>query len=347
MKALTMLKPYCAEYVSTPKPEAKGRLLTIKVERAGICATDFSIFTGESSFVRDGQIVYPVRFGHEWAGVVTEVGEDVEGFKPGDRVYTDNGVACGVCSECQKGRYDKCAYTKSVGTVNCWDGCFAEYMSMPVYHTYHLPDSVSFEEAALIEPLSISYDAFHDYTVTPDTTVVVIGTGAIGMGAVWLAKYFGAARVVLIGRTSAKLEVAKQIGADILINNTQVDAVEEVRRLTDGLGADLVIETSGSEAALAQAVYMTATDGRVSSLSFYEKNLTDFPMDQVVLNKIRLVGGAGRFGNPQKVCEIMEKNPIKVTPIISHRIPFDGMKEFLENMEKYQKSKIKVMVEFD
>ena len=346
MKALTVLKPHVAEYQEVPKPAAVGRFMTVKVERAGICATDFSIFSGDCSFVRSGEIVYPVRFGHEWSGTVVECGDEVRGFKPGDRIYSDSGISCGKCPDCLAGHYDKCRFIRSVGTINCWDGCFAEYISIPDYNAYHIPDSVSFDEATLIEPSAISYDAFRNIELNEDSTVVVIGTGAIRMSAVWLAKYLGAGRVVVVGRTPSKLEIGKKIGADIAVNSTEVDPVKTIKDLTDGQGAELVIETSGSDKALYQGIYMTRNDCRICALSFYEHDLDGVPVDHLVLNKISLVGGAGRFGNPQKVCEIFEKNPVKLTPIITHRIKFDEMKDFLENSAKYAKSKIKVMVEF-
>lgn len=346
MKALTVLKPQVAEYQEVPKPAAVGRFMTVKVERAGICATDFSIFSGDCSFVRSGEIVYPVRFGHEWSGTVVECGDEVRGFRPGDRIYSDSGISCGKCPDCLAGHYDKCRFTRSVGTINCWDGCFSEYISIPDYNAYHIPDSVSFDEATLIEPSAISYDAFRNVELNEASTVVVIGTGAIGMSAVWLAKYLGAGRVVVVGRTPSKLEIGRKIGADIAVNSTVTDPVKAIKDLTDGQGAELVIETSGSDKALYQGIYMTRNDCRICSLSFYEHDLDGVPVDHLVLNKISLVGGAGRFGNPQKVCGIFEKNPVKLTPIITHRIKFDEMKDFLESSAKYAKSKIKVMVEF-
>ena len=130
MKALTVYGPYDARYEDVPTPEAKGRYMTVKVEAAGLCATDISIWTGKSSFITDGLIKYPCRFGHEWSGTVVAVGEDVKGFKVGDRVYSDSGIACGECPDCLAGHYEKCQHSRSVGTVNCWPGCFAEYMSI-------------------------------------------------------------------------------------------------------------------------------------------------------------------------------------------------------------------------
>lgn len=347
MKVLTVLGPMNAEYSNVPAPAPKGDMIKIKVMRTGICATDFAIFTGDCSFVRSGEIVYPVRFGHEFSGIVTEVGENVKDFKPGDRVYTDNGVSCGTCDACRDGRYGVCLNSRSVGTVNCWEGCFAEYMYMPERHTYHIPDGLSYEQAALIEPTSISLDAFTGVERKPGDVAVVIGTGAIGMASAWLAKYFGYEKVIVVGRSAPKLDVARKIGADDVISSREVDPVEAVMAVTNGKGADLVIETSGDRSALVQGINFTAKFGHISALSFYEYELNGMPIDRIVLNRITLRGGAGCFGYPQKVAKIMTEHKIDLTPIITHMVKFDDCLDFFKNEEKYHGAKVKAMVVFD
>ena len=349
MKAITVFGPNNAKYVDVAMPELRDDSVLIRVKNTGLCATDVGIYTGKCSFVETGEITYPCRFGHEFSGVVEKVGKNVTKFKVGDKVITDSGVSCGECDTCKKGDYENCPHIKSVGTVNCWDGCYAEYVLMPEYNTYKMPDNLSYEEGALIEPLCISHDAFHNYQMPKDATVVVIGTGATGMGAVWLAKYFGAKKVIAIGRTDSKLEIAKQIGADEVINSKREDAVEALKKLTDGKGADLVIESSGSQAAFLQSLDMVKRDGRLSIISFYERNIDNVPVDKIALSRIQLVGAAGRFGTPAKVAEIMKNNPISIKPIITHRVKFEDTLAVFENMENSQiaKDKIKVMVEFD
>ncbi|MBQ2826445.1 MAG: alcohol dehydrogenase catalytic domain-containing protein [Clostridia bacterium] len=347
MKVLTVLGPMNAEYSNVPAPAPEGDMIKIKVMRTGICATDFAIFTGDCSFVRSGEIVYPVRFGHEFSGIVTEVGENVKNFKVGDRVYTDNGVSCGKCADCLDGRYGDCRNSRSVGTVNCWEGCYAEYMYMPERHVYPIPDSLSYEQAALIEPTSISLDAFTDVEVNPGDTAVIIGTGAIGMASAWLAKYFGFDKVVLVGRSPDKLDIALKIGADEVINSRETDPVKAVFDLTGGCGAQLVVETSGDRSALISGINFTAKKGRVSALSFYEHDLDGMPIDRIVLNRITLRGGAGCFGYPQKVAKIMTEHKIDLTPIITNRIKFDDTLDFFKNEEKYHSGKVKAMVVFD
>ena len=275
------------------------------------------------------------------------MGEDVKHFKPGDRVFSDSGISCGECDECKKENYGKCKNCRSVGTINAWDGCFAEYMLIPEFNAYHLPENVSLEEAALIEPAAISLDAFSGFEVTSDMTIAVIGIGAIGMSAIWLAKYFGAKKVIAIGRNDNKLAVAAKIGADVVINNTKTACEEAVLEETDGKGADLVIETSGSETALVSAIKMTRAHGRISIVSFYEKDINGIPMDSVVINCITVKGAAGSYGNPPRVAEIMANYKTKLTPIITHKVSFDKCLDVFENKGDFTKDRVKVLIDFD
>ncbi len=348
MRAVTVYGPQDARVEHVKKPEATGDMIVAKVLCTGVCATDLSIFTGDSSFIRSGEIVYPCRFGHEWAGVVEAVGPDVKGFKPGDRVYADNFVSCGVCPACLAGDYMACSGgLRSVGTVNCWEGCYAEYMQMPERHVYHLPDELSMDEGALIEPGSIAYDAFKGVTLTDADTAVVFGTGAIGMIAVWLCKYYGAGRVILVGQTDEKLEVGRQIGADETVNGKRENVVERIKEMTGGKGASFLVEASGAESALKQALASAARYARISLAGFYEKNINDLPVDPLVLGCLTLVGAAGCYGNATAFCEIMCKHPVKLTPIVSHHIPFADVLDIFENEEKYHAKRIKAMITFD
>lgn len=347
MKALIAEGPHNAVFKDVKLRPIEDNELVIKVVRAGICATDNAIYTGDCMFVRDGSIVYPVRFGHEWSGVVEKVGKDVKDFKPGDRVICDNGVSCGKCDACKEGKYADCPNVKSVGTVNCWDGCFAQYMIMPEYHVYHISDSMSFDVAALIEPISIAYEAFKRTKLDKNSTVVVTGTGAIGMGAVALAGYYGAGQIICVGRKEAKLAVAKELGATHIINNTQCSMPEEVKKLTGGLGADLLIETSGAQACLWDCIFAAKKRGTVEVLAFYEKLLSDMPIDHMAFESIDLHGCAGCYGNAEAVKNILDKNDLGVEKMITHRVKFDDCLEFFENNDKYRNEKIKVMIDFD
>ena len=145
MKAFVIQEPGRVEMIETEKPVPSPDEAVIKVAYAGVCATDLAILSGDMSLVRNGSIRYPVRFGHEWSGVIESVGADVTDFKPGDRVISESGVTCGKCEFCREKQWSKCQNTWSLGTINCWDGSFAEYMHMPVRHLHKIPDSISLQ----------------------------------------------------------------------------------------------------------------------------------------------------------------------------------------------------------
>ena len=238
-----------------------------------------------------------------------------------------------------------CREIRSVGTVHCWDGCYAEYMVMPERHVYHLPDTISMDEGALFEPGSIAYDAFRGMTLTKQDTVAVFGTGAIGMISVWIAKYIGAGQVILVGRTDEKLKTGKLLGADYLVNSRREDAVSRIQALTDGEGIGYAVETSGNPTALCQCILATKRYARISVVGFYEDNI-NIPMDNMVLGCKTLTGAAGRYGNMPAFCRMMQENPVKLTPVITHHVPFGRCLDVFENEKNYHNTKIKVMIDF-
>ena len=345
MKALVVNNVKDAEIKEVDKPIAEGDFIVIKVKRIGFCATDMSIFNGSSSFVKDGQIKYPVRIGHEWSGIVESVGENVKNFKPGDRVFSDCAVTCGKCEACLRGDKMGCVAPRSLGTVETWDGCYAEYMCIPERNLHHLDDEVSFDEGAMIEPLSISYDAFTNYQMSKTDTVVVFGTGAIGYGAIWLAGYFGAKNIVAVGRNDNKLAKAKEIGATMYVNTNVSDVKAEVMKLTNGKGADLVIEATGTEKGLIDSLEVVKKFGRVSILSFYDKLLTNVPLDQAVLKCVTIRGGAGNYDHPKKIHDIIKKYKMKISPMITHHVKFDDVLDCFYHPEKYASEKIKIIID--
>lgn len=346
MRAYVAVSPGVAEFREIVMPRPDEDEILIRVKRAGICGTDLAIFSGDCSFVRDGSITYPVRFGHEWSGVVEAVGTKVRGFAPGDRVIADNAVACGKCEYCRAGNYDECRSIRSVGTVQCYDGCFADYMLMPERHVFHLPDPISFDTAALLEPLSVALQAFTSAQDGQGKFAGIVGTGAIGLSSLCLARHFGY-RTAVIGRKKKKLAVAQEMGADYVINNTLEDASARIRELTGGKGADLMIETSGSQEGLLQAIYATAKSGTISVVGFFEKPIDGIPLDHIVFNDLVLRGAAGKFGSVAKVRDILEKDPMPLEKMITHRVKFADCAEQFAHADEYKAERIKTMIEFD
>ncbi len=344
MRALIAQDIQKIELTEVEKPTPKPDEVLVKVHYAGICGTDFAIYSGDTDFVRDGHIKYPVRFGHEWSGVVCEVGDDVTEFSVGDHVVSDSGVSCNVCEYCQEKKYDHCLNIKSVGTINCHDGAFADYMLMPQRHLFKLPKSISLKNAAMIEPSSIAYAGFIPEVVRESKSVLIIGTGSIAIAAIPLAKALGIKKVMLSGRNDFKLDVAKKMGADVVIDCKSRSVGDAVREHTDGIGADLVIECSGNISTIDDAVDAVRPGGFISLIGFYERLLNNFKIDNFVMKAATIKGVMGKLGSPRDVIALMDRHDIDLTPLITRECTLEQAADIIAEKDGVDTRRIKVMI---
>ncbi len=310
-------------FADMPVPKASEDMVLVKVCYCGICGTDQDLFSSECSFVENGQMTYPARLGHEWSGIVEEVGSNVTEFKKGDRVVGDNAITCGKCAECKAGNFVGCKHAFNVGTINpAYDGAFAEYFIIPKRHLHKIPDNLSLKEASLTEPLSVAYGGIKRMNITKDSVIVIIGTGCIGMSAVVLLKALGAEKVIMIGRNSEKLKAAAKLGAEI-INSKTSDPEAEIKKITDGKGADYVLECSGAEGTFKQAIEMAAFRGTVALIGFYDSKETDVNIDNIVSKALNMFGVMGTTGDMNGALEILNGHSFDLLPIITEELAFD------------------------
>ena len=309
--------------VNIPVPEVTEDTVLVKVCYCGICGTDQDLFSSQCSFVENGEVTYPVRLGHEWSGIVESVGSGVTEFKKGDKVVGDNAVTCGICEACQKGDYPNCHHMLNVGTIDpVYDGAFSEYYIIPKHHLHKIPDGISLKAASLAEPLSVAYGGIKRMNITEDSVVAVIGTGCIGMSAVVLAKCLGAKRVIMIGRSPEKLEVAKKLGAEI-INIKECNVVDTINNITDGKGADFVLECSGAIGTYKQAIEIASFWGTVALIGFYDNKENDVNIDSIVSKALTMFGVMGEMDNMTGALAVLEKYKPDLTPIITDELAFD------------------------
>ena len=309
--------------VDMPIPEVADDMVLVKICYCGICGTDQDLYSSECSFAENGEVTYPVRLGHEWSGVVEAVGKNVTGFKKGDPVVGDNAVACGTCEACKMGAYDRCSHMLNVGTIDpVYDGAFAEYYIIPHYHLHKIPEGISLKAASLAEPLSVAYGGIKKMNITDKSTVVVIGTGCIGMAAVVLAKCLGAKNVIMVGRNPKKLEVAERLGARS-VNIRQQDPIAFVKELTGGNGAEFVVECSGMPGTFEQALDMVAFRGTISLIGFYENREDGVDVSSMVSKALQIYGVMGEFDNMTGALAILEKYQPDILPIITDELPFE------------------------
>lgn len=348
MKRLIAQEPGIAVYVEEPDYIAKGNEVVAKVRANGICATDLAILSGEASFMNDGSTSYPVPFGHEWAGEVVAVGEDVKNIKVGDRIISDSGVACGKCDACLAGDYNACLHKRSLGTINAWPGSYAEYVMFPEHHVHKFPDNITYEQASLIEPAAIALGGIRKSHITPDTSVLVVGTGAIGMCAVGLLHHMGVKKVLLCGRTDYKLEIGKQIGATAVCNTKNQSITDFVKEQCGDTGVNVAIECSGNLNALNELVYVLSAKGTLSIASFFEKPLNGFDIDAFIMKQCEMQAVMGDNVSTQMAMKMVAEEGLDLRPIITRRIKFEEAKDLMTDMLKPgSKADIKVMINWE
>ena len=303
----------------------------IKVAAAGVCGTDLHIWHDTYPYWP------PVILGHEFAGEVVGVGAAVKSYKAGDRVVAEpHAKACGVCDLCRRGIVQLCTFKRSPG----WgiDGGFAEYVTMPEMLLHRVPDAIGDDIAALAEPMAI---AVHQVTersrVECQDFVVVSGAGPIGILCAFVAKACGAGTVAVTGVDAceyARFPAAKALGADVVINVQKRDALETVMDMTNGKGADLVIETSGAPGAIAQIVPMTKICGRVCVIGIPNQEHTPVPWKMAVHRSLDVAFCmSSGYSAWDKALALMARAKADLSRVITHREPLDNWESLFAELE--------------
>jgi len=289
-----------------------------------------------------------VRLGHEWSGTVVETGEGCWKFKVGDRVISDTGYSCGECEMCRKGEYQSCLNGRAIGTTGeCWPGGFAEYMMVPERIAYKVPENVGLDVAALIEPTSIGYYGLERAGFDATSTLLIVGTGPISLGGMAVAKAMGIGKTIVAGRKDAKLEVAKKLGADIVVNMTKEDLREVVMRETDGRGCEIVMDSTGAPSLINDVMELVRGSGKLVIPAFYEQELNHVMLDRIIARNCMIIGAAGTPNIGPKVLTLLSSGKLDLSPMITDRFPFSQVEEAFAAVTARNESRVKVMVDFE
>ena len=325
-----------------PTPIAGVGEVVVRMKACGICQTDFCAYTGRRMNWRKGMIV-----GHEMSGVIDTLGEGVQGFKVGDPVIISPAVACGQCSYCKRGLQHYCPNGWSIGGEgfeNVWDGGFAEYVKAPVQALYHKPENISFEAAALTEPLAGSYKgmiAYSQMSLVED--VVIIGAGGMGLLLTQVARAAGAGRLVVIDLVDFKLDVAKQCGATHAINATKIDNPKKAVYDILPEGPDLVFESAGVLEAASLTFELCRRGTRINMFGVIVPGTIPVSPADIHFTEIRM--DASFSVTPAvllKSIRLMETGLCDPEKIISHKIPLTDIHEALRIMETPERVKVVV-----
>ncbi len=338
MRALMKQRPGPGmELVAAPIPKIGPTDVLIRVRKAGICGTDFHIWSWDKW--SQGRIKPPLIVGHEFMGVVEDVGNAVRSIKPGDRVSAEGHISCGTCLLCRTGQEYICEHVQIIGVDR--DGCFADYISMPVHNVWKLDPAVPDEWAAVFDPLGNAVHTVMAAGVSAKS-VVITGVGSIGLMAIPVARAAGAAKVIAVDLNPQKLELAKSLGADDVFDARDKDVLEKILALTNGDGADVLLEMSGSGAAINLGLSAVRNGGRAALLGLPSDNVSLNLAEHIIFKGLTVLGINGRnmFETWYQTQAMVVAGRIDLTKIITHVMPFEKFAECFDLLKEGKAAKI-------
>jgi len=318
-----------------PKPNCGHNDVLIKVHKTAICGTDIHIYNWDEW--AQATIPVPMTVGHEFVGVIAEVGSEVQGFKPGDRVSGEGHITCGHCRNCHAGRRHLCAHTVGVGVNR--PGCFAEYIAIPAVNAYPLPAHVTDEVAAFLDPLGNATHTALSFDLVGED-VLITGAGPIGIMACAVAKHAGARHVVITDVNDFRLDLARRMGATRAVNVGDQQLADVVRELGMKEGFDVGLEMSGNPTAFRTLIDSMVNGGKVALLGLPPKD-TAIDWNKVIFKGLSIKGIYGRemFETWYKMIAMLESG-LDVTPVLTHRLPVARFQEGFDAMRSGKSGKV-------
>ena len=341
MKSLLLSEYNHLDVVDTPVPSAGPDEILVQVAACGICGSDVHGYDGSS-----GRRIPPIVMGHEAAGTVAAVGAQVKDLSPGDRVTFDSTVYCGHCEYCARGEVNLCDNRQVIG-VSCNDyrraGAFAEFIAVPQRIVYHLPDDISFEEAAMLEAVSVALHAVRISPVLVGQSALVIGAGMIGLLTLQAAKAAGCSRVLIADVDETRLNLAKMVGAEEILHASGPELIAEIMQRTGGKGVDLVLEAVGRNETIAAAIDCVRKGGTVTLIGNITPEVS-LPLQKVVSRQIRLQGSCASAGEYLEAIELMAGSKIQVKPLITAVASLEEAPRWFERLHAREPNLMKVVL---
>ncbi|MGO1770408.1 MAG: zinc-dependent alcohol dehydrogenase [Microbacterium sp.] len=319
------------EVRDVPEPELQPGTVLVAARAVGVCGSDIHMWRNGQSW----DVAVPVTLGHETAGVIAAVADDVTGWAVGDRVVCETAASiCGVCALCRTGRYNLCPHRQGYGATR--DGAFGELMLAEPRVLHRIPDDVTFEQAAMTEPFAVAYNALVERaTVTPGDLVVIQGAGAIGALALLIARLRGAGTTVVLGTPvdEHRLAMLRELGADHAVDITKADPGALVRTLGDGLGADVVVDATGVSAALEQGLDLVRPFGSIAKVGWGPQPL-GFSLDPLVAKAVTLYGSFSHTWTTwERVLALFSTGRIDTSRVLGGVYELADWREAFEHME--------------
>ena len=341
MKALVLKAYKQFAYEDVPDSEPGSDDVLVAVKACGICGSDVHGMDGSTGRRRP-----PIIMGHEAAGVISKVGSRVTGWATGDRVTFDSTIYCGQCAFCRRGMINLCDRRRVLG-VSCEDyrqnGAFAELVAVPQRILYRLPDGLTFEHAALVEPFAIALHAIRRAPPSLNDAVVVVGAGMIGLALVQALSQTGCGRLIAVDIAGDKLSLAAKCGATHLINSSTEDAPGAILRLTGGLGAELAFEAVGLPATVNLALSCLRKGGAVTLVGNVTPK-TQFPLQSVVTRELTIQGSCASQGEYPACLDMMARGALRAAPLLSAIAPLAEGAAWFDRLYRKEPGLLKVVL---
>ncbi len=346
MQALVVLEPNRFEIQDVPVPEPGPNQVLARVRAVSICGTDAHLIRGD--YPGFWPPSFPFIPGHEWSGEIAALGPGagLYGWNVGDRVAGTSHDACGVCQKCVEGRYNLCENYGKPGLHKQYghnvQGADATYVVHGVKAVFPLPDALSFDEGAVVDPASIALHVANRGNVSPGDSVAITGAGAIGLLAGDAARARGAGRVILVERNAGRLAKAKAMGFET-VDSSSGDPVAAVRGMTRGLGADVVLEAAGVPVTVAWALGMLRRGGRCAAVGIPTVP-AEIPMQKLGLDELELVGCRATAGEMRRVMPLVEQGRIRVRDVMTHTFTLAEYGKAIDTFNDPTSGAIKIII---
>ncbi len=338
MVAIAVEKPQVLRIFEPAGDERPGPgEVLVKVQRAGICGSDIHILHGANPFA-----IYPRIIGHEFAGVIEEVGPEVTGLAVGDRVVVDPVVSCGTCYACRVGRSNVCGNLQVFGVHR--DGGFRSRLPVPAINCIVVPDGMPIEIATLAEPLSIAANVLGRTGIDAGDTVLIYGAGTVGLTVLQVAKLHGA-RCIVADLDEARLVRAREFGADATIHSVRESVAERVAGENDGLGPTLIVDGAGVPALLEEACRIASPAGRIGLLGFSSAPC-NVSQQEIVKKELTLVGSRLNRRLLPKVMDWIVSGRLRPAALITQTFPASEARAAFDLIETHPERVIKVQLDF-
>ena len=342
MKALVLNQYNQLDFQDLPPPQPARDEVLVAVRACGICGSDVHGMDGSTGRRRP-----PLVMGHEAAGVIAQLGGDVQGWREGDRVTFDSTLSCGVCPPCRSGRINLCDNRRVLG-VSCDEyrrnGAFAEYVTVPRQILYRLPDELSFARAAMVEPVSVAVHAVGRTRIRLNDTAVVVGAGMIGLLLLQALRAAGCSQIIVVDVAPGRLELARRLGATATLRADSDDPLPALLALTGGRGADVVLEAVGIAATVRFAIAAARKGGQVTLVGNLSPNV-ELPLQAVVSRELTLNGSCASSGEYPACLDLIARGTIDVDCLTSAVAPLADGAAWFKRLYDREPGLMKVILE--